>query len=80
MKWTNTTLGQSVIPTGRSLSVCNQYEIVMQKLTRALGMLSKVRPYVAKTELKSMYNAFLNPIYDMVVNFAVSMQFANCRR
>ena len=34
-----------------------QSKLVMQKLARALGMLSKVRHYVAKTELKNIYHA-----------------------
>ena len=34
-----------------------QSKLVMQKLARALGMLSKVRHYVAKTVLKNMYHA-----------------------
>ena len=34
-----------------------QSKLVMQKLVRALGMLSKVRYYVQKAELKNIYHA-----------------------
>ena len=34
-----------------------QSKIVMQKLIRAIGMLSKVRHYVDKNELKNIYHA-----------------------
>ena len=45
-----------------------QSKLVMQKLARALGMLSKVRHYVAKTELMP----YLNPTCDMDVKFGIN--------
>ena len=39
----------------------------------ALGLLSKVRHYVAKTELKNIFiMPYLNPTYDMDVKFGMN--------
>ena len=44
-----------------------QSKMVMQKLTRALGMFSKVRHYFAKTELKSIYHTLFES-YLTIIN------------
>ena len=50
-----------------------QSKIVVQKLAKALSMLSKVRHYVAKTELQNIYPLYLNPIYDINVKFGFNL-------
>ena len=46
--------------------------LVMQKLARALGMLSKVRHYVNKAELKIYTTPYSSHIYAMAVKCGIS--------
>ena len=54
-----------------------QSKLVMQKLARALGMLSKVRHYVNKAELKNIYHAIFESHlrYGCQIWFLSSTQF-----
>ena len=51
-------------------------EYVMKKLVRANGMLSKVRHYVPKTELKSIYHS----IFESILRYGCQVWFQSCTK
>ena len=49
-----------------------QTKLVMQTLARSLGMLSKVRHYVSKIELKNITMLYLNHIFVTAAKFGIN--------